>query len=159
MRAVSVFFIFLSIAISCKSSNKLEIMLSDISSNSYFIPLTVSYKGISYQIVIPNSRLYAILKDQKGDDYTIDAHIDLLSQEIINKKEVELNNDSFDSIEPYILPKNWNAKAFDLSKLFEDGIQASEIDDQLILIKQLSKKGYLVYKDDETGLIVIRKPN
>lgn len=124
-------------------------MLSDISSNSYYIPLTMNYETTSYEVVIPNSRLYVILKNQKGNDYTIDAHIDLLSQVITKNKEVELSKGSFASIEPYILPKNWNAKAFDISKLFEDGVQASEIDDQLILIKQLYQKGYLVYKDDD----------
>lgn len=131
-------------------------ILKDVSSNSYYIPLATRYNNDIYEIVIPNDRLFSILSKELGEEFDLDSYVKLIAPVVCKQKQFELSKKTLNKVTPYILPPNWDVKVIDISKLFTNDVQSSIIDDELILIRQLIEKGYLVYKDDETGLLVKR---
>jgi hypothetical protein len=129
-------------------------MLEDISSNCYYIPANIQHEGIIYEVVIPNDRLFFILSQEYGGEFSLDSYIKMLKPILQEQELLVINYNIFEKITPYILPQDWKGQVFETSRLFDNNIQNVEINNELVLIKQLYEAGYIVYKDDETGLLV-----
>lgn len=151
-------FSFLNIVmlISCnrKNENVYSYILEDLSSNSYYIPIEIKKENSIYEIVIPNDKLYYILSEEVGNDFDLDTYKKIMKPIMQYGSHLIVSNNQFDEFSPYILPADWSQQVYESSKLFHNNIQKAEIDNELILIKQLFESKYIVYKDDETGLLV-----
>lgn len=140
---------------SCNDEKRtIVFMLEDISSNCYYIPISIKYNGMIYEIVIPNERLYSILSQEYGEDFTMELYINMLLPVLQEQEPFLVQKTTFKKITPYILPEDWNEQVFKIQDLFYNNIQSAKINHELVLIRQLFDLGYVVYIDDETGLLV-----
>jgi len=145
----------INLVISCSTKNKMDKLLGDVSSNAYYICFSARHGNQKQEVVIPNSNLYYILQSEKGEKYNITTYIDIMTPVVLGEQELELSQNLFDEIRPYILPANWATKNIKGLDYFKNGVQNLEIEHELEIIKQLNLQGYLIYKDDETGLLVL----
>ncbi len=129
-------------------------MLEDITSNCYYIPIKIEYEGLIYEVVIPNDRLYSILNQFYGNELKLNSYIKLIEPVLKEQGSLPIENNVFEKINPYIIPKDWNFPTLEKPEMFYENIQNGKINNELILIRQLFESGYIVYKDDETGLLV-----
>jgi len=129
-------------------------MLEDITSNCYYIPINIEHKGIVYEVVIPNDRLFFNLSQEYGKEFSLKSYIKILKPILQKQDTLLISHDIFKKITPYVLPQDWRGQVFEMSNLFDENIQNDEINNELVLIKKLFDSGYIVYKDDETGLLV-----
>ena len=106
---------------------------------------------------MPNNQLYYLLRSEEGDSFDITGYVTLMSPILAGKQSLKLSQSEFTRIERFILPDDWSSKKNVALEYFSSGVQKAAIDDELIVIKQLSHRGYLVYKDDESGLLVLQK--
>lgn len=146
-----------ALIVSCNSNDKVTEILKDVYPNSYYICLTAAYNGQKYDVVIPNHKLYYIVKLAIIDSYNQDSHLKKFTPIVKGEEILELSEALYIDIKPYFLEYGKELEDFVVSKYFVNGVQASEIKEELLVIKQLCNEDYLVHQDDETGMLVITK--
>ena len=151
------FLSMVSIMQSCRDKDGMTYILSDISSNAYYICLKVICEGNTLEtVVIPNNQLYYIIVSETKEGFGLESYINLLLPKIKEHEALESTEEVYDKLKPYFLPSDWASKNIKIGDYFKDGVQFKELNEEGVLIMQLYLKGYLVYKDDETGLLVLR---
>lgn len=142
---------------SCVDKNEMKDALKDISSNAYYICLKVRNKSRVQDIVIPNNKLYHIISSENTGTTHIKSYIKMIYPILANDEMLEVSEDTYNKLKPFFIQPNWALNEINIDNFFSDGVQCAQIEDERVIIKQLHAKGYLTYKDDETGMLVIRK--
>jgi len=135
----------------------MERILRETSSNAHYVCFDVEFENKQHQVVIPNNILYSIIRSESGEAFDLNTYVNLMAPIIAGDQELKLSKDTFDQIKPFVLPAGWLSMDIKVLDYFRNGVQHSSIADELVTIKKLDLAGYLIHKDDETGLLVLRK--
>jgi len=152
------FILMISVMQSCRDKVEMTDVLSDISSNAYYVCLKVISEGNTLEtIVIPNNQLYYIIRSEREEGLDLESYLKLLLPKIEENEALNLTEEVYDKLQSYFLPSDWASRKLKIGDYFKDGVQHTELDNEGVIIMQLYLKGYLVYKDDETGMLVLRE--
>ncbi|MDF9800149.1 hypothetical protein OKW21_005412 [Catalinimonas alkaloidigena] len=101
--------------------------------------------------------LYYIINSEKTGTIPIKSYINLIYPILVKDKLLEVSEDTYNKLKPFFIQPNRTLNEINIDDYFSGGVQHTQIENEKIIIKQLYNKGYLTYKDDETGMLVIKE--
>lgn len=148
---------FIGILSSCNDKNEMKDILKDTSSNAFYICIRVKNEYRVQEVVIPNNKLYYIFNSEKRGEFDIESYMNVIYPILAKDDVLEVSEGTFNKLQSYFLQANWASKEINIDDYFIDGVQVAPIEDEKTIIKQLYDMGYLTYKDDETGMLVLKE--